>query len=207
MYTLLLSLLVGCEGDVVVRPATPAPQVEVTEVGTTVTPEAQAGRVYRRMTIPQLADSIERVTNGIRWMDDDDDLFEDLSATLGVPDFIERTDENLSPDLVFQKFLDDAAATVCVELVDREGGGSADNVLLVGVDLATRIDEDRPAIEAALSQALLRFHGRTVPVGDPALAPWTWLFESTTFVSDADTEVAWQSVCTALIVHPHFYTF
>jgi len=180
------------------------PDGSLTDLGEAVAPEGQLGRDRHRMSVPQLADSIERVT-GIRWMDGDDDRFEELSATLGVPDWIERTTENLTPDLVFNKLLDDAAADVCLELVDLESAGGEH--LLVGVSVASTLEDDRPAIEAALSRALLSFHGHDIPVGDERLGGWLWLFESSTNVTSGDTHMAWRAVCTALLIHPDFYTY
>ena len=137
-------------------------------------------------------------------MDGNTDMYEDLSPTLGVPDFVEITDENRTTDIVFQKFLDDAAKAVCTELVDREASGSADNVFLVDVTANTGVDTDRAATEAAISNALLRFHGQHFPPGDPQLSPWVWLHESTAFVTEGDNHLAWQTLCVGLIVHPDF---
>jgi len=180
------------------------PDGSLTDLGDATAPEGQVGRDRHRMTVPQLADSIERVT-GLRWMDGDDDRFEELSPTLGVPDWVERTTENRTPDLVFNKVLDDAAAEICEELVELEAVGG--EVLLVGVSLTSTLESDRPAIEAAMSRALLRFHGHDIPVGDDRLGGWMWLLESTLNVTAGDSQVAWQAVCTALLVHPDFYTY
>lgn len=205
-------LLAGCgTPDAPSRPAPSAPTTPielpeggVTDGGEATAPSGQDGRDRHRMSVFQLADSLEVVT-GIRWMDGDDDRFEELAPTLGVPDWAERTTENREPDLVFSKVLDDAATEVCAQLVDAEASGG--DRLLVGVDLSTTVATDRPAIEAALSRALLRFHGHDLPVGDERLGPWVWLFESATNATNGDTRVAWQAVCTALIVHPDFTTY
>ena len=138
-------------------------------------------------------------------MDGDDDLFTEFSPTLGVPDWDERTTENLSADLVFNKLLEDAATSVCEDLISSESTGG--ERLLVGVNLDMTIDTHRSEIESAISGALMRFHGREIPVGDDRLGGWVWLFESSANVTDGDTAVAWKAVCTALIVHPDFYTY
>jgi hypothetical protein len=204
---LWLSLL-GCGAGPSVDPAgdlsVDLPDGELSDLGDATAPDGQVGRDRHRMTVPQLADSIERVT-GLRWMDGDDDQFEEYSASLGVPDWIERTSENRTPDLVFNKLLDDAAADICLELVDLESMGGEH--LLVGVTLSSTLETDRQAIEAALSRALLRFHGHNIPVGDDRLGGWTWLFESSVNVTSGDTHMAWRAVCTALLIHPDFYTY
>lgn len=180
------------------------PGAGVTEGEVAPAPEGQLGRERRRMSVKQLADSIEQAT-GHRWMDRDDDLFEEFSPTLGVPDWGERTTENLTPDLVFNKLLEDAATEVCADLVLEESSGG--ERLLVGVDLRSTLANDRESIESALSGALLRFHGHDIPAGDERLGGWVWLFDSTTSVTDGDTQMAWKAVCTALIIHPDFYTY
>ena len=208
MSPLLMVWMLGCgspEAPVVeAPPEVVLPDGGLTEGEAAVTPEGQTGRDRRRMTVPQLADSIE-VATGLRWMDGNDDRFEEFEATLGVPDWFERTTENLNPDLVFNKLLEDAATEVCESLVAEEASGG--DRLLVGVDLSMTVDTHRTEIESALSSALLRFHGHDVPVGDDRLGGWVWLFESSTNVTDGDTEIAWRAVCTALIVHPDFYTY
>ena len=212
----LLLLLLACGGPdapeapaVGTDPTEPAtvpalPEGGATTLGSADAPDAQSGRPPHRLTVPQLADAIEAATGGIRWMDGDDDRFEELSATLGVADFIERTNENRTADLVFNKFVDDAAKAVCAELIDREASGGSDNVFLVGVDADTGVDTDRVATEAAVANALLRFHGQDFAPGDPQLAQWVWLHESTAFVTDGDNRLAWQTLCVGLIVHPDF---
>jgi len=104
---LLVALLgvAGCGQEPVVE-GEPTKQV-------TVDPNAPLDRPLRRMHVDQLQASIERVTGGIRWTDGDDDLLEELAGTLGRPDYLEVTHEDLEPGLVFQKFLDDAAIAVC----------------------------------------------------------------------------------------------
>ncbi|NCG18692.1 MAG: hypothetical protein GWP91_06745 [Rhodobacterales bacterium] len=208
MIPLLLTLL-ACHSEPVPEPQEPSqplqlPEGQVDDLGDALAPEGQQGRDRHRMSIAQLADSVERTT-GLRWMDGNKDVFEDLSPTLGVPDWNETTAENRTPDLVFQKILGDAAAEVCLDLVTAESSGG--ERLMVNINLGSTLDNDAVAIEAALSAALLRFHGQRVPVGSEILGPWLWLFESTTNVTQGDTAVAWQAVCTALIIHPDFYTY
>lgn len=173
--------------------------------------DASAGRSWRRMNLDQLRASIERVSGGIGWTEEQDgvavELFEALDGTLGKPDYLSATEEDLSPGLLFQKFLDDAATQVCARLVAAEPGRAAwERTLLVDVTLDDTPTSNPAAIEANLRQALLRFHGRSVPAGDPSLAPWTALLEAV-YSNHHDMAPAWQAVCTALIVHPDFYRY
>ena len=207
--TPLLLLVLGCGTDPQPRDAPEPAPVELPDVtlgdgGDATAPDGQLGRERHRMSVDQLADSLEVVT-GRRWMDGDTDQFERFAPTLGVPDWLENTTENRVPDLVFNKLLDDAATQICTELVAEEASGG--DVLLVGLDLTSTVDNNRAGIESALSAALFRFHGHDIAPDDVRLGGWVWLFESTTNVTDGDTAMAWTAVCTALIVHPDFYTY
>ena len=163
-------------------------------------------RDLRRMDVDQLDASMRAITGGIGWDDRTDptiDLWQDLAPTLGVPDYVTVTLEDRSTGVLFQKFLGDAAAQVCDDLVAREAAGGPDNVFLVDVDLDTT---DAAAIDANLARAVLRWHGHVVAPGDPALAPWAFLYGSTLIATD-DPVVAWQTVCVGLFVHPDFYGY
>lgn len=183
------------------------PVVGVDPGGQVVLPTgAEATRDMRRMDIDQLDASIRVATGGIGWDIDEENQFEVLASSLGVPDYIQRTTEDLSTGLLFQKFLDDAAQDVCHTLVEREFEGTS-SVLLRGVSPDATRDSNAYDIDAALSAAVLRFHGRSVPVGAPQLDDWTYLFDTTVTVTGGDTMAAWRAVCIGLIVHPDFYQY
>ncbi|MBX2798532.1 MAG: hypothetical protein KTR31_12700 [Myxococcales bacterium] len=201
MTAIVVTLLAGCGGSTGSEPT-----ADVDPLGQAPLPTDQL-RGWRRMDIQQLDASIRRVTGGIGWDDSrGNSEFVALSATLGVPDYLDVTTEDLQPTLLFQKFLDDAAHEVCDELVDREATGGAGNVLLVGLTADDTFAEHRAEIEGALSSALLRFHGRSVATTDPQLEPWTFLFESTELVTESPRS-AWRTVCVGLLTHPDFYTY
>ncbi len=168
-------------------------------------------RGRRRMDIEQLDASIQRVTGGIAWTESgagSDNLFEEMSVTLGVPNYIDSTQEDLSVSLLFEKFLGDAARSVCSELVIREQtAASEERVLLVHVGPEATPADDPETIAVNLRYLLLRYHGQDLSEGDPRVTPWTWLFESSFHVSGGDTMAAWQAVCVALITHPDFYSY
>ena len=164
---------------------------------------AAAGRPLRRMDIDQLNATLRAVT-GVGWEINGVDQFEVLASTLGRPDYSPSTAEDLQPSLLFQKFLDDAANAVCDELVAREAPGGAGNVFLVHVAATDSSVSNPTGVEDNLQAALLRFHGNVVPDGDPRLAPWSWLFDTTVDVTGGDTEAAWRAVCIGLVTHPDF---
>ena len=81
-------------------------------------------RPRRRMNIDQLRTAFEQVSGGISWTErsgrNEVNLFETLSSTLGKPDFAQTTDEELEPTILFQKFLGDAARSVCFKMLDAD---------------------------------------------------------------------------------------
>lgn len=178
-------------------------------------PPAEPGRRARhRMDIDQLNASIRRATGGIGWAEvaadgSETDLFEDLALTLGRPDFIDSTQEDLAPSLLFEKFLGDAARSVCRRLVERElSQPPGERVLMVHAPPELDPLADPDATQRNLSMLLLRFHGRAIEPSSDALNPWTWLIQSTVHVSEGAAPAdAWEAVCVALITHPDFYTY
>ena len=77
----------------------------------------QSGRTMKRMTIAQVRDSMEQIT-GTRW-GGNTSKWDTYSDSLGVPDFQQRMEPDLSPSVVFQKFLNDAAAESCTEWMEE----------------------------------------------------------------------------------------
>lgn len=188
----------------------------------------QPWRDRRRMDIDQLDASIRVATGGIGWeafRRDGDDwevrrrYFDYYGDTLGVPDWINSSSEDLTVSLLFEKFLDDAARDVCRRLVDREAGrgreyDGAPIGLFDPVDLDPAEEDPPPSteeVDAVLARLLLRFHGRPVEPGSEALTPWRALHDRASAAVTADDELparrAWEGVCVALITHPDFYTY
>lgn len=192
-------------------PGTPHPELPTGSVGATGTADiadpAPAGRTPRRMNVDQLRAAMEQVSGGVVWEEDGVAMFEDLAPTLGRPDWITSTTEDLAPGLLFQKFLDDAATYTCEEILQREAASPDGHVLLVDATLADTWSGNPAAVRANLSRAVLRWHGHVVPADDPALEPWTFLFESTLLVTEDDTWAGWRAVCVGLFTHPDFYSY
>lgn len=226
--TLWMSLLIGC-GTPAVDTTPDDTQIEETEVETDVDPEtpdvsvipgddvdlypdeAPPSRVARRIDIDQLRASIF-VATGLKWEVNNTDQFTALSLTLGKPDFVKSTTENLSPSVLYEKFLDDAAVSVCDRLITAEKTrAQTDRIFLKYADTADRVDTDRERIAENMRYLVLRFHGRVLVPGveadDQALERWLWLHESTEHVTDGNGSAAWRAVCVGLIVHPDFSTY
>ena len=170
----------------------PAPSID--QVATVESAPLAYGRDKKRMNIDQVSASIERVT-GQSWQELDESgaqvqLFDALSGSLGKPDYLAATEEDLVPGLLFQKFLDDAARSTCIAAAASDTSGQARFLTLM----------DDP--QDNMRMLILSFHGHSWPEGDPRLDPWMELY------SVASTpERGWALVCVGLITHPDFYTY
>jgi hypothetical protein len=168
-------------------------------------------RARRRMNLDQLDAAMRQASDGIGWTErrgnTDVNLFVELSATLGKPDYIQITTENLEPSALFLKFLDDAARSVCARMIERDLDAGA-GALLHAVGPDDDFDAAPAAVDANLRHLLARFHGRLVPEdgAGPHLAPWRWLFRSAAFVG-GDPLAGWNAVCVGLFTHPDFYSY
>lgn len=191
-------------------PEPPTPDVgEFTPVeGGDLAEDGQAGRDFRRMDIDQLSASIERVT-GHRWTQElrgeQVDRFDELGPTLGVPDYIEVVSDPLSPSLLFQKFLDDAALDVCPRLV-QDDLERADGARWLIRHVEPTDTQDSPDMTRTLQDALLRFHGKSLAEDSQELAEWSFLMRSLNEVA-SEPQTRWESLCVALITHPDFYLY
>lgn len=197
--------LFGCGGD---DDGTQLPLDETAE--TDLTPDGASGqgiRSRRRMDIDQLSRAITRATGGIGWTAwDGTDRFQLLARTLGKPNYTDLTAEDLTPSLLFEKFLDDAARSVCDGLVAREWAGGAESVLLAHVTVTDTVETAPAAIRENLAALILRFHGRRHDTQAAAIDPWVDLHRDSTLAS-GDPLGGWRAVCVALIVHPDFYSY
>jgi hypothetical protein len=209
-------LLAGCAAE----PAPPTPVVppmadpepvdlakqgEGDLTGQAPAPEAPwANR--RRMDIGQLSASMQAVT-GLAWTDSAGrDQFLELAGTLGVPDYVDSTQEDLTVSLLFQKFLGDAARDVCARRAEGEADGSLEGLLMAHVEPSTTPESDPEAVDENLRALLLRFHGQDIDPTDARMSPWRWLFTSTVHVTN-DPVLGWRAVCVGLLTHPDFYSY
>lgn len=191
-------------------PPPPPPTSEAgVEPGTPGTLSPPQGRARRRMNIDQLDAAIRRATSGLGWDVNGQNQFTRLAPSLGKPDYLQRTREVLEPSLIFQKFLDDAARSVCARLVAEERNRAADDRVLFVKVPAGRADPSGvtpEAVDENLRAVLLRFHGRKLEPGAPELSGWRFLYQSAVTVS-GNAETAWQTVCVGVMTHPDFYTY
>tara|TARA_B100001094_G_C17624314_1_gene527361 strand:- start:27 stop:515 length:489 start_codon:yes stop_codon:yes gene_type:complete len=162
------------------------------------------------MNLDQLNRAMVRATGGVAWTaSNGSNEFEKLSLTLGKPNYTDVTNEDLLPGALFQKFLADAAHSVCFKLVNKEltMSNPSQRVLIHKVGLKATIETHPAEVDANLVWLLKRFHSRVVPVGAQELEPYRFLFQAATKVSGGQPDQAWRAVCATLIQHPHFYTY
>lgn len=170
-------------------------------------------RARHRMDVDQLDESLF-VATGLRWEVSGTNQLTRFRSTLGVPNFATSTHEDLDVSPLFLKFVDDAARSICTRLLDAEtAAGATDHVFLVHADVEARLPADQAAIDENLAMLLARFHGRVVEPGSEELDPWRSLWSSSLALTrdatsgEDDAEVAWRTVCVALIDHPDFHTY
>jgi hypothetical protein len=179
-------------------------------------PPAPPGtRPRRRMDVDMLDRAFRDVLGGLTWTvvsgSTRTDQFPLLAETLGKPNYIDTTIEDLNTTPLFAKFLGDAARKACADRVSADlallRSPSASQAVLFG---SLRL-EDTPAtasaaLDARLEALLLRFHGRVLRPDAPGFEEWRWLLASSYQLTDR-MDTAWQAVCVALLTHPDFYTY
>lgn len=208
----VLALLAGCVGDteLVTAPVDLNPSAD-SELLPDMPAADEGIRARRRMDIDQLDASMQIVSDGIGWVGLNNDgqeinLFEELAATLGVANQVDRTREDLTASVVFEKFLGDASRSICSAMVGREMQGPTQRVLMLHADEEDTWESNPQAVEQNMRYLLLRFHGTSYGAGDPQLDPWVWLFRSSMH-DGTEPPLAWHTVCVALFTHPDFYSY
>ncbi|MDP6944924.1 MAG: hypothetical protein QF464_12300 [Myxococcota bacterium] len=179
----------------------------------TVTPEPEpTGRAVHRMTITQLASSIPVITGGIAWEEDFGegplDMLAILYDTLGGPDYILVTEENLDPSLIVAKFVQDATYRICAKWVERDKARTAqERTLIAHDDWSSR---ERDDVDASLRRLQLRFFARKIAPGDDdAIGPLRTLFETAADAAPAglETDDGWLAVCLAMMTSPEMVLY
>jgi hypothetical protein len=160
------------------------------------------GRATRRLTVDQLRRSIPQLFGGDHWTltyrGEEVDLFDALARTLGEADYVEVTQNNVDPNPLFQKFMDDMASQLCGKALQADAANR---------DLESRLILRHPDdVDANLRFLRLKFHGVWMAPGDDAgLAGLRKLHDDVK--RDADEQAAWQAVCVALVTSPEFLAY
>ncbi|MBM4342575.1 MAG: hypothetical protein FJ100_04270 [Deltaproteobacteria bacterium] len=163
-------------------------------------------RQRKRLNIDQLDAALVQASGGIGWTAAGKNQFQVLALTLGKPDYVDMTQEDLTASTLFQKFLGDAAASICTKLVVADAKAAADQrVFFVKAEPTASPTKDAAAIQANLAYLVKRWHGRSLAPNSAEIAQWQFLLASAQKVSTPAE--GWQAVCVALATHPHFYTY
>lgn len=173
---------------------------------------AELARNAGRMTIAQLARSIPVVTGGIRWTEDlgtgPVDMLQVLAPTLGAPDYLRVTEENLEPTLIIAKFLQDAAFRICGQWADQDRAAEvADRTLVRHADWDSVDDAD---VKSNLRALHLRFYAQSVaPDDDAPIADLHSLFTDASSTARAGNAArdGWTAVCIAMMTDPEFILY
>lgn len=172
-----------------------------------------SSRTLRRMSVKQLRRAIFTVTDGGVWRDSRGrDQLLVLETTLGVPNYIDTTNEDLEASLVFQKFLGDGTRAVCNDVIRNDLEMAPEDRVFIrhvepGWDWESSTPEQRAAIDRNLAYMKLRVtgHGPADGVEDP-LARERWLFRSVTHATGEPAK-GWRAVCVGLMSSPEFYLY
>jgi hypothetical protein len=201
-------------------PADPAAQPDATG-NADVTPDVAVegpppARLLRRMTVDQLRASIATVTGGQVWTEPlggaPTDMLGALAPTMGAPDYLLVTQENLEPTLVVAKFMGDLGKRLCPQWAAADVARPLAERTLVSTqaDWYSLADAD---VRANLRRLQTRFFGRRLAddgSGDAAITSSLTLFQA---AGAGQTDPAmqawsgWMAVCIAYFTDPDFATY
>lgn len=176
---------------------------------------SQALRTAGRMRVEQIRRSLETITGGLRWEEDfgqgPTDMLRILGPTMGEPDYLLVTEENLEPSLIIAKFMQDASHRVCTRWLDRDAAADAGERTFVHHAEAWT-STAAADVDASLRGLMLRFFARYLPPdgsGDAAIADLRELFVNASSTATAGSEArdGWLAVCIALMTDPEFVVY
>lgn len=176
------------------------PGVTQPELGTVppAEPDLEHARRKRRMTIAQVRDSMERISGGVAWGEAGASDWDTYAATLSVADYQTRTKSDRTPSVLFQKFLDDAAAQTCA------GWMTAPQSTFFVVDDPQSVT--LPDVRANIIGLRWQIQGRPLSEDAPVIDDYVDLFATVYRRTDRTAE-AWHIVCVAMFTHPAFFMY
>ena len=172
------------------------PAVEEEEIGNVDldTSASTQGRKKKRMSVAQVRDSMERITE-TTW-GNNTSKWDSYADSLGVPDYQQRMSPDLSPSVIFQKFLNDAAAESCAEWLE------ASSDIFLHDPLSSELSE----IQQNIDLLRWRIQGHAQGSIDPILHDYLDLYQSV-WVRTDDSMMAWHTVCVGMFTHPDFWMY
>lgn len=212
VMTLGALALLGC-GSAAVEPVPSPPETEEwsdhdnEELGDASIYPVLEGRAPKRLTVDQLRQSVPDLLEGQTWHSDVPyldsrfliPLFDLYGPTLGEADYITTSVNFLDPIPSFVKYVDEMAASVCVNALFEEGN-----------DSIVKYPED---VDQNLRYLRLKFHGVYVPPGEvEGIAALRTLYDTLydryfDHPNGAYHVVPWLGVCMAVMTDPEFYIY
>ena len=168
----------------------------------TLEPEDQENARHRmRMNVDQLKSSMTSITQ-VDWKDGNADLWDRYSTTLGVPDYLDNMTEDLTPSVIFQKFLNDAAVASCNDWIELDSTRTEKQFFVQ----VSHDNIDETDIRNNIEYLRYLIHCKRSLPEDPFVDS-VWQLHSLVLQRTDDNIAAWNTVCVALFTHPEFYTF
>ncbi|WP_225408759.1 hypothetical protein [Stigmatella hybrida] len=171
-------------------------------------PEAQegsVGRAPRRLTVAQLKTSIQTAV-GRSW-----DELEALAPSLGRADYANIVTENIEPNLVFAKFMEDGARKVCLDQASAELAQPDPSARVLSRTVPGSMKDMKALNDAQVEQLLgylsTRFWGAPLPGEE--LPKWKRLFTqaSARALTLKKPDQAFAVVCIAMMTDSRFITY
>ncbi len=169
-------------------------------------PDAQGGnvgRAPRRLTVAQLKESIN-VATGRYWTG-----LDALAPSLGKADFALTNTESIDANLVFAKFLEDGARTVCDQTSAADQAQLTQSLRILSPEVPA-IDPTLATdaqISANLDYLALRFWGAQLGADEKLVYADLFKKAAVRAKSIGSRKQAWGVVCVALITDPRFFTY
>lgn len=213
----------GCDGPANSGAETPVATTDKGVVGeldhTEVSLPPESAQT-KRLSVDMLSDSLgivagadasgQTMTWRINYLGDEYVAFQVLSKTLGKPDYVQITHENLEPTSLYLKFMHDMSSNVCEQIVaadETKGPSASDRVLtrFASLDKASTSAE----INDNLRYLSLRFHSvRVADDDDAGVADLRDVFDrAKAEASQAGDGAGWHAVCIALLLSPSFHLY
>jgi len=205
-------------GDTALGPSTQAPPLDHPAVD-----QHRSSAGARRLSTDQLRSSLPVVmgndVNGapITWTLNNGTpaIAGNVARSLGEPDYIDRTEEALEPQMLYAKFASDAANDVCEKaLVADAARAEAKTRVLLRFATPTDLAANSAAtIDENLRYLTLRFFGvRVSPSDSSRIAPLRKVFTEASrgqTITDpaVQARAGWKAVCVALLTSPEFHLY